>query len=159
MTAGAQQSAAEDTAAVFGRILVPVSFNQDSHQAIHVALELSSMSGAKVCVFHASHGSEGDGFLAGIGSPPSSGDLVTQAREALERLVGNIEPERKQGVEYDATLESDFVDAIRDKAQEWGATLVVLSHERYKSILRTPSEKLVKELPVPALILQPGAGG
>jgi nucleotide-binding universal stress UspA family protein len=146
------QSAA---AAPFRRILVPVDFHMPSHRAVCVAIELRRRFGASVCVFHAVRGDENDQFLAGLGSPASREDLLDEASAELRRFLQTVVPEDADAIECDARMEDDYVGAIRAKASEWEATLLVLSPESHPSLLRTHSEKLMKSLTVPVLLLEP----
>ncbi len=148
-----QTTSRVDAAAIFQRVLVPVDFSLASHRGVHVALELHRLCGARVCVFNVTHGREADQFLGGLGSPGSAKDLV-EGSAAVQRFVNNIAPEQTEAVECDAKIAEDHVAAIRAKVSEWQATLLVLSHEPHSSVLRTHSEKLIKALSVPVLVLQ-----
>jgi nucleotide-binding universal stress UspA family protein len=142
-------------AATFRRILVPVSLREPSHRAIHVAVELRRRFGGRVCAFHAVHSDENDHFLAGIGSPTTRSDVLEEGNAELRQFVREVEPAEADAIECSATMEDDYVAAIRAKASEWDATLLVLSPESHPALRRTHSEKLMKSLAVPVLVLEP----
>ena len=141
--------------AMFRRILVPVSLRKPSHRAVRIAAELHRRLGASVCVFEAVHSGENDHYLAGLGSPISRSDLLEDGRAELRQFVEDVAPAEANAIECDANLEESSMDAIRTKAREWGATLLVLSPESHPSLLRTHSEKLMRSLAVPVLVLEP----
>lgn len=145
----------ETAAETFHRILVPVDLRVPSQRALRVAVELRHRFGAQVCVFHVVHSDENDHFLAGIGSPITRSDLLEGGRADVRQFVRDVAPGELDAIECEAQLDRDIVAAIRDKAREWDATLVVLSPEHHPSLRRTHSEKLTKSLDVPVLMLEP----
>jgi nucleotide-binding universal stress UspA family protein len=152
MEQGTSESAA---AATFRRILVPVSLRMPSHRAIQVAGELRRRFGGLVCVFHVVSSDENDHFLSGLGSATTRSDLRAEGSDELRQFVHDAAPAEADAVECEATVDRDYVAAIRAKAREWEATLVVLSPESHPSLLRAHSEKLMKSLDVPVLVLEP----
>ena len=145
----------DDATAMFRRILVPVDFSAVSHRAVYAALEFQRVYGSQLCVFHAAHGGGNDQFLAGLGSPTSTGDVADTS--AVRRFLNNIAPGRVDAVECDATMDDDYVASIQSKTRKWGATMIILSHEPHTSLLRTHSEKIMKSLEVPVLLLPPSS--
>ena len=143
-----------DTAAIFRRVLVPVDFSMVSQRAVFVALDFHRLFGARVCLFNLTHAGANDQFLAGIGSPTTAGNLIGDGCAALSRFVNNIAPGHADVAEYDVKIADDYVGGIRDKVSEWGATLLILSHEHHAALLRTHSERIAKSLVVPVLLLQ-----
>jgi nucleotide-binding universal stress UspA family protein len=149
-----RETQSSEVAAIFRRVLVPVDFKMVSHRAVYVALEFRRLFGARVCVFNLTRMDENDQFLAGTGSPTGASDLVEEGHSALWRFVDNIAPRQADQVEYDVQVADDYVGGIRDKMKTWEPTLLVLSHEHHASLLRTHSERIVRSLDVPVLLLQ-----
>lgn len=153
------QASAQTAATIFSRVLVPVNFSAASQQAVHAALQLQRQCGARVCVFNVSHASENDQFLATLGSPAEREDLRGgeggSSSDTVKRFVRNIAPGSEETVECAGKIGDDYVAAILNKAQEWKASLVILSHVPHPSLLRTHTEKLMQAIDLPVLLLQP----
>jgi nucleotide-binding universal stress UspA family protein len=145
------------SASTFRRILVPINLRTPSHRAVRIAAELHRQFDADVCVFYAVHSDANDQFLAGLGSSIGRRDMLDEGRDELRQFVRDVAPAEADAIECDANLEENTVEAIRTKVHEWGATLLVLSPEAHPSLLRTHSEKLMKSLAVPVLLLEPPA--
>ena len=144
-------------AATFRRILVPISLRVPSQRGLEVAVELRRRFGARVSVFHVVRADENDQFLAGVGSPITRTDLLEEGRADVRQFVQKVAAEEADAIECETTIADDYVTAIRDRASEWQATLIILSPESHPALRRTHSEKLVKSLPVPVLVLEPPA--
>jgi nucleotide-binding universal stress UspA family protein len=149
-----QATASSDPAAIFRRVLVPVDFGMVSHRAVHVALELRRVFGARLCVLNLTHKGANDQFLSGIGSPTTTSDLMASGGAELRRFVDNIAPGQGDSIEYAVHVADDYVAGIRDEANKWGATLIVLSRESHRALLRTHSEKVIMQLQLPVLLIQ-----
>ncbi len=148
------ESPSVDRSSSFRRVLVPVDFTIVGHRAVYAALELRHACGSHVCLFNLTHLGENDRYLAHTGMPTTPGDLIEHGCTALRRFVENIAPGQADAVEIDVQVGTDLVQAIRDKASTWAATLVVLSHEHHAALLRTRSEKITRALDVDVLLIQ-----
>ncbi len=154
MQSADKQAPSGDTAALFRRVLVPVDFSMLSHRAVFAALDFRRLFGATVCVYNVTHEGETAQFLAGLGRPTTSGDLVSNGTVALQHFVENIAPGQSGAVEYGVRIADDCVDCIRDKASAWDATMLILSCEPHNALLRTHSEKIINSISIPVLLLQ-----
>lgn len=151
-----EQSTSElTTPETFRRVLALVDFDPLSHRALHVAVELRRRFGGSVCAFHVARSDENDHFLNALGSPITRSDLIEEGSAELREFVRDVEPEAADVIECDARPEEDYVRTVLAKVHEWAPTLVVVGREHKTSLLRTHTEKLVKSLDVPVLLLEP----
>jgi nucleotide-binding universal stress UspA family protein len=154
----ARDTSESSTSGTFRRILVPIDLRvpaRRDRRALEVAVELGRSFGGHVCAFHVVGSDENDHFLAGIGSPITRSDLLDEGSTGLRQFVRDVAPAEADAIECEARVESDYVEAIRTKAKEWEPTLLVLSAHSHPSLLRSRSEKLMKSLDVPVLLLDP----
>lgn len=151
-----EQPTSESTAGeTFQRVLVLVDPDVTAHRALRVAVELRRRFGSSVCVFHVARTDENDHFLNALGSTITRTDLIEEGSAALREFVREAVPDIADAVECEALPENDYVGTIRAKVRAWRPTLIVLSREPRPSLLRTHTEKLVKSLDVPVLLLEP----
>ncbi|MBX3187873.1 MAG: universal stress protein [Labilithrix sp.] len=137
---------------LLARVIVPVDYSMDSQRAVRAALELQRGLGAAVCLFHAAESSESDEWLGGIGSPAVGGDWVAEAKDRLRRFLDNIAPGARAVVDVRARVGLPL-DTLCEEARSWGATLVIAAANVHSWLLRSPAERLVREVGLPVLIV------
>ncbi len=142
----------------FRKILVPVDMSTDSHYALEVALELQSRFGSEVEIVTLTEFGENEEFNRGLGAERTDDDLEDSARERLRRFVENVAPDAIDRVVCRAIEEVDLPNGIDHLATDWGATLVVLTSHDRPGVFRTLSEKIMKTLDVPVLLLKSHSG-
>ena len=136
---------------VFDRIFVPVDYSIESHRAVRLALELRRTRGSAVCLFHAVESTGSDDWLGGIGSPAVGGDWVAEAHERLRRFLANLGV-TDDGIAVRARIGRPL-RMLCDEARDWGATLVVAAARVHASLVRSPAERLVRQLGLPVLVI------
>lgn len=151
---GAAPEAPEETAGprIFDRLFVPIDYTLECRRALDVALELRRTHGSALCLFHAAESTGSDEWLAGIGSPSVGGDWVSEAKSRLRRFMANVAPDAGADFEVRSRVGSP-VSTLAEEARSWGATLVVACASLHAAFLRSPAEKLLRELRLPVLII------
>jgi nucleotide-binding universal stress UspA family protein len=134
---------------IFERILVPIDFSMASQRALGAALELRRQYGSRVCVFHVSESSTHDEFLGGLGGAKQG---KGEAEGRLHRFLENVAPGAAGELEIRTQVGAEIEAAIAEEAQAFRATLVVLPETR-TTFGRSRSEKAVRKLAVPALVI------
>lgn len=142
--------------AIYRRVFVPVDFSMSSHRALGAALELARTQGSTVCLFNMAESEGEDDFLGGIGSPAVGGDWPAESEERLHRFVENVAPGYVDRVEVRSRIGGDAARSIHEEAARWGATLIVVASEMHARWLRSPAERIVRDLDIPILLI-PGA--
>ncbi|MDB4935534.1 MAG: hypothetical protein JWP87_2506 [Labilithrix sp.] len=151
---GAEQAQDERSPAerLFDRIFVPIDYTTDSHSAALAALDLRRSHGSAMCLFHAAESTGSDDWLAGIGSPAVGGDWIAETNDRLRRFLAHIAPDAAGGVEVRACVGSPVAELSKE-ARRWGATLVVAAASVQARLLRSPGERILRELQLPVLII------
>jgi nucleotide-binding universal stress UspA family protein len=138
------------------RILVPTDFGSPSSAAVDYAINLASMAGASVTVFHAY---EIPVIAVPDGTFVATPEMVTRIQSAAEAaLRSTVESRRSSSVALDSLLrEGRPWEAIHDAAKEVGADLIVLgTHGRHglvRALLGSVTEKVVRTALVPVLVV------
>lgn len=140
-----------ESVTVFDRIFVPVDFSIDSHRAVRVALELRRMRGSAMCLFHAVESTGSDDWLGGIGSPAVGGDWVSEATRRLRRFLANLGID-DDGIDVRARIGLPL-RTVCESARDWNATLVIAAARVHASLVRSPGERLVRQLGLPVLVI------
>jgi nucleotide-binding universal stress UspA family protein len=140
------------SSSIFDRLFVPVDFDAGSRAAVALALELRRKHGSTVCLFHAVESSGSDDWLAGIGSPAVGGDWVAESKERMRRFLAHVTAEDTADVEVRARVGSPRY-TLSHEAHLWEATLVIAAASMHTRLLRSPAEKLVRELRLPVLVI------
>jgi nucleotide-binding universal stress UspA family protein len=140
---------------ILERILVPVDYSMESHRAVALALELRRTHGSAVCLFHAAQSTGSDDWLAGIGSPSVAVDWVAEAHGRLRRFLANVAPGAGEGIDVRARVGLPL-DTLGQEAHGWGATLVIATARVQSWLVRSPAERLLRELGLPVLIIPTG---
>jgi nucleotide-binding universal stress UspA family protein len=134
---------------MFERIFVPIDLTMASQRALGAALELKRQFGSRICVFHVSESSTHDEFLGGLGGAKQG---KGEAEGRLERFLENVAPGIASELEIRTRVGDEIDEAIDREASNFQATLVILPETR-SSFGRSRSEKAVRKLSVPALVI------
>ena len=146
-TSALPESGAERAIEIYRRVLVPVDFSHESHDAIYMALELRRRFGSEICVFNLTNlGVSGDEY--------STGDLEIDGRDRLLDLLEMLKPGCGGVVQTQVCVGEDVARWIHDVATAWQATLVVLATHPSHTVFRNLTEKIMRALNVPILILR-----
>jgi nucleotide-binding universal stress UspA family protein len=145
---------------MFKRILVPIDESQPSSDAQAVALRLSRAFGAQLRLVH---------WLDVRAFPNMRGNGEPLIRLAQEYAESLLESRKAQAQADGVAVETHLVlargrrlgDCIREDAQEWDADAIVLASHGRKGVARvllgSGAEQIIRESPVPALVVR-GAG-
>lgn len=137
------------------RILVPTDFGPPSSAAMDYAVELASVVGAEVTVFHAYE-------VPALGIPDGTYvatlDMDARIRTAAEQALASIVRSHEGGVAIASLLRQGRPwEAIHDAAREVNADLIVIgTHGRHglvKALLGSVTEKVVRTSVVPVLVV------
>ncbi len=153
-------------------LLVPVDFRPASREAMRVALDLASVSLARVTLLHvvaeeALTGLDAVGYLhrasrwLNAGRPTAGGD---QPDEMLDRLCRDLHPEWRGAVRIEtAVRRGDVADEIARFAHEADAEWLVVGVNRrgWRLPLFRPrtSERIARRTTRSVLMVHPGRGG
>jgi len=137
---------------IFRRVIVPVDYTPESHRAVRVALELRRIHGSAICLFHAVESTGSDDWLGGIGSPAVGGDWVAEGKARLRRFLANIGVDGADDIDVRARVGLPLL-MLREEARAWSATLVVAASRMHATLVRSPAERLVRELQLPVLVI------
>lgn len=141
-------------AALFRRILVPVDFSTESRQALAIALELQRKFDSEVQVITLTEFGENEEFVRGLGVERTDDDLEESAGERLRHFVEHIAGDAIGRVTCRALEEVDLPYGVNRCANEWGATIVLLTSHRTPGLFRTQCERIANALSVPVIVLK-----
>jgi nucleotide-binding universal stress UspA family protein len=137
---------------VFARVFVPIDYSNESQRAFGIALELQRIYGSAICLFHMGESDSSEEFLGGLGGAVYH-DWAHQTEERLRRFVEHVAP--GANVEYRVTFDPDSKEMlIRDEAESWGATLVIIADRVGKSIFRSVAENVLRTSKIPIFVLR-----
>jgi nucleotide-binding universal stress UspA family protein len=139
---------------IFERVLVPVDFSVDSQAGIDVALELKRRFGSEVCLFNLTTLGTNDDFRRAVDSTGEPPDLERDGKERLRILVDALAPGASKDVTLQVFVGEDVARWVHDVATSWPATLVVLSSHPSHTVFRSLTEKIMRALKIPLLILK-----
>jgi nucleotide-binding universal stress UspA family protein len=127
----------------FQRIFVPVNYSPESYRAACVALELQRIYGSDVCLFNVHHADPSDEFLGGLGFRTS--DANGEAKAKLLRFIEDAAPGAGAEVELRTRIggEAEKAQLVIAEAEDWDATLVVLTESRRAAPFRSMAERVV----------------
>jgi nucleotide-binding universal stress UspA family protein len=141
-------------AEIFRRILVPVDFSDESHRGVFTALELGRHFNSELCFFNLAEFDENDDYRRGLGHPYSTFDLVKITEKRLHDFLENLAEGTSEHVTKLAFVGHDVARWLHDIAREWKATLVLVSTHPRHTLFRSQTEKIMRALNVPVLVLQ-----
>ncbi len=149
---------------MYQRILVPVDGSDTSNQALASALALAKSSGGRV---RAMHVVEEMAYLSGYDQFGGySGDLIRVMKENGAKVLEDaMAAARAAGVEADNMLFDKFGErlgeTVAEAAKLWNADLIVVgTHGRRglgRVLLGSGAEQIVRQAPVPVLVVRPTA--
>lgn len=142
------------SAEIFRRVLVPVDFSEASHRGVFTALELRRHFRSELCIFNLAEFDENDDYRRGIGHPYSTFDLVKITEKRLHDFLENLAEGISAQVVKLAFVGHDVARWLHDVASEWQATLVLVSTHPKHTVFRSQTEKIMRALNVPVLVLQ-----
>jgi nucleotide-binding universal stress UspA family protein len=145
---------AREATSVFERVLVPVDFSIESQAGIETALELKRRFGSQVCLFNLTTLGTNDDFRRGPKVPSAHHDLEREGKERLRILVEALVPGASSEVSVQVYVGEDVARWVHDVAIAWSATLVVLSSHPSHTVFRSLTEKIMRALKIPLLILK-----
>lgn len=144
----------QHAARIFDRVLVPVDFSLESQVAIDMALELKRRFGSEVCLFNLTTLGTNDDFRRGLGDGYTTTDLEREGKERLRILIDTLSPGASGDVGVQVYVGEDVARWVHDVAISWPATLVVLAAHPSHTVFRSLTEKIMRALKIPLLILK-----
>ena len=141
-----------DPTLMFRRILVPVDFSPESRHAVITACEARARFGSEIHLFVTSdYGSTGG--LRGLGVTWGHDEVQDDDRRRLKMFAESI-CDGMPCLQNHARFGGDVIKGIASAATDCGATMVIMGTHDKHSVMRTRTEKILKSLGIPVLVLQ-----
>jgi nucleotide-binding universal stress UspA family protein len=141
--------------APFERLLVPIDFSDASRTALKAALRLADREGSEVVLFHAAGYEGNEAFIAALGAPWSTSDILEEVHTHLRTFAEMVWPGSGPRVRVHATRSDDPVEAVARAVEMHDSTLAVVGTHHRRRVLRSTAERIAHALPC-AVLLTPG---
>jgi len=150
---------------MYQRILVPIDGSSSSNHGLGEAIRIAKLTQGRIRLFHVI---DDLSFALALGSEPRhADDLLKQLRSEGSRILDEAQATvQAAGVDVDTRLGDNFPGSVQDKvaaeALDWGAELIVLgTHGRRgaaRLVLGSGAERILRQAPVPVLLVRAPAG-
>jgi nucleotide-binding universal stress UspA family protein len=137
---------------VFRSILCPVDFSPHSERALRYALDLASLTGARLTVLTVV-----DGFLDAASQAAGAGDVLSEQtqqelRSLLDRVAADGRPHERMSIAVEV---GEPAEKILEQARECTSDLIVMGTQGLEGAKRlmfgSTTEQVLRETMVPVL--------